>query len=69
MSPSYWDVSDACIFHIDGSDYPGFLGNGGRVNYAFGARPVISLKACVKTSGGDGSANTPYTIEETSSGC
>ncbi len=32
-------------------------------------RPVISLKSCVKTSGGDGSANAPYTIKETTSGC
>ena len=32
------------------------------------ARPV-SLKSCVKTSGGDGSASAPYTIEESTSGC
>ena len=32
-------------------------------------RPVISLKSCVMTSGGDGSANAPYTIKETTSGC
>ena len=33
------------------------------------ARPVISLKSCVKYSSGDGSADNPYTILETSSGC
>ena len=32
-------------------------------------RPAISLKSCVKTSGGDGSASAPYTIEESTSGC
>ena len=33
------------------------------------ARPVISLKSCVKYASGDGSADNPYTILETSSGC
>ncbi len=37
--------------------------------YDYGVRPVVSLKSCVKTSGGDGSASNPYTIEETTSGC
>lgn len=36
---------------------------------SYGARPVISIKSCVKYSGGDGSASAPYTIEETESGC
>ena len=38
-------------------------------NTTFSVRPVISLKSCVKTSGGDGTPDSPYTIEETSSGC
>ena len=32
-------------------------------------RPVISLKSCVKYSSGDGSAENPYTIKESTSGC
>ena len=33
-----------------------------RVDSAAAVRPAISLKSCVKTSGGDGSAENPYTI-------
>ena len=33
--------------------------NGSNAN---GVRPAISLKSCVKTSGGDGSSWIPYTI-------
>ena len=32
-------------------------------------RPVISLKSCIKYSTGDGTAENPYTILETTSGC
>ena len=32
-------------------------------------RPVISLKSCIKYSTGNGTAETPYEIVETSSGC
>ena len=70
LSPRYWTGSDAGVFSVYGSGGPGGLGiNRVSVYYAGGVRPAISLKSCVKTSGGDGSANAPYTIEETSSGC
>ena len=68
LSPYYWFGSYANVFYVGGSSYPGYLG----YNYVFGTigvRPTISLKSCVKTSGGDGSANAPYTIEESTSGC
>ena len=58
----------AAVFGVNGSSYPGRL-NGSDVNLTNGVRPAISLKSCVKTSGGDGSASAPYTIEETTSGC
>ena len=68
LSPFNWNGSYARVFRVLGSSYPGYLSYYD-VNYAFGVRPSVSLKSCVKTSGGDGSANAPYTIEETSSGC
>ena len=68
LSPDYWLGSGAYVFRVYGSSHPGGLGNDG-VNYTSGVRPAVSLKSCVKTSGGDGSASAPYTIEETTSGC
>ena len=68
LSPGNWDGSYAYVFRVYGSSNPGYLLNN-NVNSANGVRPAVSLKSCVKTSGGDGSASTPYTIEETSSGC
>ena len=68
LSPFIWTNSDASVFCVCGSFCPGNLGNLG-VYGTNGVRPVISLKSCVKTSGGDGSAGTPYTIEETETGC
>ena len=68
LSPYYWYGSYAYVFFVYGSSYPGDL-NGAYVNGTRGVRPAVSLKSCVKTSGGDGSASAPYTIEETSSGC
>ena len=68
LSPGYWDGSNAFVFSVYGSSNPGYLGND-YVNGTDGVRPAVSLKSCVKTSGGDGSAGTPYTIEETTSGC
>ena len=70
LSPRYWTGSDAGVLSVYGSGGPGGLGiNRVSVYYAGGVRPVVSLKSCVKTSGGDGSANAPYTIEESTSGC
>ena len=68
LSPGNWGGSYAYVFRVYGSSNPGYLLNN-NVNSANGVRPAVSLKSCVKTSGGDGSANSPYTIEETSSGC
>ena len=68
LSPRDWYDSRAYVFYVYGSSYPGRLSYY-NVNNAYGVRPAISLKSCVKTSGGDGSASAPYTIEETSSGC
>ena len=70
LSPHFWDDRDAFVFGVDGSSLPGYLSSY-RVGSTYGVRPAISLKSCVKTSGGDGSASAPYTIEETTStsGC
>ena len=68
MSPYRWRSSFAYVFYVKGSSNPGYLGNT-NVGNTSGVRPVISLKSCVLTSGGDGTASNPYTILETSSGC
>ena len=39
------------------------------VGYANAVRPAVSLKSCIKYSTGNGTADNPYTIEETESGC
>ena len=62
LSPSFWYGSYASVFSVDGSSYPGLL-KFHRVGFTGGVRPAVSLKSCVKTSGGDGSANAPYTID------
>ena len=67
LSPATGDGSYAYVFFVVGSSYPGFLSST-YVSHTYGVRPAISLKSCVKTSGGDGSASAPYTIEETTSG-
>ena len=68
LSPRLWFGSYAHVFLVIGSSGPGRLDNNG-VNNTSGVRPAVSLKSCVKTSGGDGSASAPYTIEESTSGC
>ena len=68
LSPYNWNGSNARVFVVSGSSYPGYL-DGGYAGSTRGVRPAISLKSCVKTSGGDGTATNPYTIKETSSGC
>ena len=68
LSPNYWNGSSANVFRVHGSSSPGYLGHNA-VNNTAGVRPSVSLKSCVKTSGGDGSASAPYTIEESTSGC
>ena len=68
LSPNRWNGSYAIVFGVYGSSYPGRLDNNAVTNTS-GVRPAVSLKSCVKTSGGDGSASAPYTIEESTSGC
>ena len=68
LSPSIWSGSDANMFGVLGSSNPGNLDNN-YVNFNYGVRPALSLKSCVKYSSGNGSANEPYTIKETTSGC
>ena len=68
LSPDRWNGSRARVFGVDGSSNPGHLGGNG-VGNTSGVRPAISLKSCIKYSTGNGSAGTPYTIEETTSGC
>ena len=69
LSPNRWQDPYACVFLMRNSSYPGYLdGNSGAGSTA-GVRPAVSLKSCVKTSGGDGSASDPYTIKETETGC
>ena len=68
LSPATGNGSYAYVFFVVGSSYPGFLSST-YVSHTYGVRPAVSLKSCVKTSGGDGSASAPYTIEESTSGC
>ena len=68
LSPEYWSGRGAAVFGVIGSDNPGRL-TPQYVFYTFGVRPVLSLKSCIKYNTGNGSANNPYTILETSSGC
>ena len=69
LSPNFWNGSNAGVIYVLGSSSPGYLGSHSYVGNSIGVRPAVSLKSCVKTSGGDGSASAPYTIEESSSGC
>ena len=68
LSPCFWDDRDVFVFGVYGSSSPGRLASY-RVGSTYGVRPVISLKSCTLYSTGNGSANEPYTIKETTSGC
>ena len=68
LSPASGNGSYAYVFFVVGSSNPGFLSST-YVSHTYGVRPAVSLKSCVKTSGGDGSASAPYTIVETETGC
>ena len=68
LSPNSWGRYSYVWYVGGGGDFPGFLDSGVAASIN-GVRPVISLKSCVKTSGGDGTSSNPYTIQETSSGC
>ena len=66
LSPYYWGGGNATGVFAGGSN--GTLVEDS-VRYAFGVRPVTSLKLCIKYASGDGTSESPYTIEETSTGC
>ena len=68
LSPNYWIGGGATEFYVRGSSDPGFLSYY-PVRSSGGVRPAISLKSCTLYSTGNGSANAPYTIEETETGC
>ena len=68
LSPYGWNLGYAYVFFVYGSSFPGRLYYSS-VGGTGGVRPAVSLKSCIKYSTGDGSAGTPYTIEETTSGC
>ena len=68
LSPGSWNGFDADVFRVHGSRDPGSFTTNLPTN-AFGVRPVLSLKSCIKYSTGNGSATNPYTILETESGC
>ena len=64
MSPYFWNGSNADVFFVHGSNGPGYLLN----SYVGGTgtvRPVISLKEDILYKLGDGSAESPYEIQET----
>jgi len=69
LSPRLWNGVISYVWFVFGSSIPGALLSTADVNFENGVRPAISLKSCVKTSGGDGTADSPYTIEESTSGC
>ena len=68
LSPLDSSTSGSSVFIVRGSSNPGRL-NYNYVNSNNGVRPALSLKSCVKYSSGDGSAENPYTIKETETGC
>ena len=63
-TPSKLEDSLSYVFFVFGSNNPGKLTETTVFNTYLVARPVTSLKSCVKWSSGDGTANSPYTIDE-----
>ena len=61
LSPTYWNGANAGSFGVYGSRNPGRLDDG-NVTTAYGVRPVISIKAEVPYSSGNGSSESPYEI-------
>ena len=68
LTPYYLGMFDVSVWGVRGSGTPGSLESASVGNITV-VRPAISLKSCVKYSGGDGTAGNPYTIRETTSGC
>ena len=67
LSPVYWDGSSAYVW--DWNSVSARLNGTDGVGNAYGVRPAISLKSCIKYSTGNGTSETPYEIVETLSGC
>jgi len=60
MSP--YHSGNAVVFYVCGSSSPGYLYDA-LVHESHVVRPVVSLKKEVMVTGGDGSADNPYTVE------
>ena len=68
LSSCYWDGSNSFVSDVIGGLGPGgFTYNSGRTSAA--VRPALSLKSCTLYSTGNGTAENPYTIKETETGC
>ena len=61
LTPNIWYNSIAYMASVGGSNYPGRLYRYD-IKDSIAVRPVISLKACVKYSSGDGSSTNPYIV-------
>ncbi len=61
MSADYWYNNFPYVLRIGGYTDTGGLSDNNVYN-GLGVRPVISLKACVLVSGGDGTASNPYVV-------
>ena len=57
------------VYYVGYTNPYGELQYDNAITTSMAVRPVTSLKACVKWKSGDGSADSPYEIEETTSGC
>ena len=66
LSPIAWYSGGADVWSWDSDS---FYLNGVGVDNTSAVRPAISLKSCIKYSTGNGTAEHPYEIVETSSGC
>ena len=67
MSPFNWYYNAAMMVLVGGTTSTGYL-SANSSSGSYGVRPVISLKACVIASGGNGTASDPYTVS-LSEGC
>ena len=69
LSPTYWSgsVAEFDLWNAGGSSF-NYLVYNDLSDYET-VRPVLSLKSCIKYSTGDGTAETPYEILETDTGC
>ena len=65
---TYWWSASPCYLYV-GEAFEWFVSSYGRLgNYyvygTYGVRPVVSLRAGIKISGGDGTSDSPYLIKE-----